>query len=106
MKMINALMTHSSAQVLRALINCDLIPQLINTLNLPSLSFDKAVDIHIYLMSIVTNSVWLSTPNGLEQLGIEDEDEQQAVHETDMKEGEYRGGGKKLGGLLVDSGTI
>ncbi|KAK2953870.1 hypothetical protein BLNAU_11130 [Blattamonas nauphoetae] len=68
------------------LVNADLIPQLVNTLNALSLSFDEAVDIHTNLPSSILSSLWLATPNGLTQLGIEDENEQQSVRETVLKQ--------------------
>ncbi|KAK2944957.1 hypothetical protein BLNAU_20133 [Blattamonas nauphoetae] len=49
-----------------ALIKADLIPQVINTLNPQSLSFVDAVDIHIYLMTTIHESVWLATTAGLD----------------------------------------
>ncbi|KAK2957576.1 hypothetical protein BLNAU_7475 [Blattamonas nauphoetae] len=68
-----------------ALVKAGLVPQLINTLNPQSLSFSEAVDIHARLMDIIRESFLLATPESLEQLGIEDEDEQQAVHKTVLK---------------------
>ncbi|KAK2957622.1 hypothetical protein BLNAU_7521 [Blattamonas nauphoetae] len=82
MKMLGTLIRTCSAEVLLALVQADLISRLINTLNPQSLAFAEAVDIHISLMRIITESVWLAIPYGLAQLGIEDENEQQAVYET------------------------
>ncbi|KAK2963525.1 hypothetical protein BLNAU_1568 [Blattamonas nauphoetae] len=59
-----------------------LIPQLMTTLNPLSLSFAEAVDIHINVMTSIIGTVWLATPEGLEELEIEDRNEQQAVHKT------------------------
>ncbi|KAK2954951.1 hypothetical protein BLNAU_10091 [Blattamonas nauphoetae] len=75
-----------TAEVRLALVKADLIPQITTTLNPQSLSFTEAVDIHTNLMISITHSVWLSTPDGLAELGIEDRDEQQAVHETVLKQ--------------------
>ncbi|KAK2943324.1 hypothetical protein BLNAU_21749 [Blattamonas nauphoetae] len=74
--------TICSVEVRLALAKADLIPQLINTLNPPSLSFTETVDIHSSLLHIVTNSFWLASPYCLAQLGIEDRNEQLAVHEA------------------------
>ncbi|KAK2945216.1 hypothetical protein BLNAU_19856 [Blattamonas nauphoetae] len=60
----------------------DLIPRLINTLNPLSLSLAEAVDIHTYLMGTIINSIWLTSPHGLSELGIENGTEEQAIHET------------------------
>ncbi|KAK2950675.1 hypothetical protein BLNAU_14346 [Blattamonas nauphoetae] len=64
----------------------DLIPQLINTLNPLSLSFVTAENIHMCLIYCITCFLWLATPPGLEDLGIEDHDGQLAVHETVLKQ--------------------
>ncbi|KAK2955270.1 hypothetical protein BLNAU_9822 [Blattamonas nauphoetae] len=65
-----------------ALIKADMLPQLINTLNPQSLSFVDAVGIHTCLVLIISISLWLTTPDGLDKLGIEEDNEQQAVHKT------------------------
>ncbi|KAK2954262.1 hypothetical protein BLNAU_10761 [Blattamonas nauphoetae] len=69
-------------QIISLLSKADLIPQVINTLNPLSLSLTEAVDIHTHLVNSVDTFVRLATPYCLEQLGIEDRNEQQAVHET------------------------
>ncbi|KAK2943329.1 hypothetical protein BLNAU_21754 [Blattamonas nauphoetae] len=79
MRMFDLLITISSVEVRLAIVKADLIPQLINTLNPPSLSFTKAVDIHSSLLHIVTNSFWLASPYCLAQLGIEDRNEPKTV---------------------------
>ncbi|KAK2956587.1 hypothetical protein BLNAU_8427 [Blattamonas nauphoetae] len=86
MKILDSLTVFCSAQVRLALIKADLIPQLITTLNLLSLSFPEAADIHINLMNILLFSFWLATPYYLTHLEIEDRDEQQAVHETILRQ--------------------
>ncbi|KAK2954257.1 hypothetical protein BLNAU_10756 [Blattamonas nauphoetae] len=86
MKMIRTLVWRNSTAVHFTLVKADLIPQLINTLNPLSLSFDEAVDIHVPLMSNIRQSVWLATPRGLEDLEIEDDNEQQAAFETILKQ--------------------
>ncbi|KAK2940079.1 hypothetical protein BLNAU_25013 [Blattamonas nauphoetae] len=58
----------------------------INTLNPQSISFTEAADIHTYLMTSIASSIWLPTPCGLRQLEIQDDDEQQSVHETILKQ--------------------
>ncbi|KAK2951316.1 hypothetical protein BLNAU_13695 [Blattamonas nauphoetae] len=86
MEMLKTLFFACSPQVQLDLVNADLIPQLIITLNPLSLSFAEAVDIHINLLEIIDNSVWLTTPYGLTHLEVEDDDEQQAVRETVLKQ--------------------
>ncbi|KAK2950721.1 hypothetical protein BLNAU_14392 [Blattamonas nauphoetae] len=86
MKMLQSLIANCSRKVRLALVKADLIPQLITTLNPQSLSFTEALDIHTYLMINITNSLGLATPNGLGQLGIEDDNEQEAVHETVLQQ--------------------
>ncbi|KAK2953275.1 hypothetical protein BLNAU_11738 [Blattamonas nauphoetae] len=82
MKMFEAQIRNCSIKVLLALVQADLIPQLIITLNPQSLSFAEAVDIHVSLLKIIDYSLWLSTPDGLEELGIEDRNEEQDVPKT------------------------
>ncbi|KAK2954265.1 hypothetical protein BLNAU_10764 [Blattamonas nauphoetae] len=86
MNILVTLIEWCSVKVRLALVKADLIPQLVSSLNPQSLSFAEAVDIHVPLMSNIRQSVWLATPDGLTQLGIEDGDEQQAVHETVLKQ--------------------
>ncbi|KAK2948723.1 hypothetical protein BLNAU_16361 [Blattamonas nauphoetae] len=82
MRMLNNLFWRCSAKVRLALFITDMVPQLISTINPLSLSFVEAADIHVNLMKVIFYSLELSTPNGLEQLEIEDGNEKQAVHET------------------------
>ncbi|KAK2941472.1 hypothetical protein BLNAU_23619 [Blattamonas nauphoetae] len=82
MKMLNNFVISCSDTVGLALVKADLIPHLVITLNLLSLSFTDAVDIHINVMSIVRNSLWFATPFGLNELRIEDGNERHAVQET------------------------
>ncbi|KAK2953200.1 hypothetical protein BLNAU_11825 [Blattamonas nauphoetae] len=86
MKMLKTLITFCSARVNLTLVKADLIPQLIITLNPMSLSFAEAEDIHTCLISAISSSLWLSTPDGLALLKIEDRNEQQAVHETVLQQ--------------------
>ncbi|KAK2955939.1 hypothetical protein BLNAU_9099 [Blattamonas nauphoetae] len=86
MEMLVFLIHFSSALVRLALVKAGLIPQLMTTLNPLSLSFDEAVDIHTDLMSNIIGTVWLATPDGLTRLEIEDRNEQQAIHETVLKQ--------------------
>ncbi|KAK2942785.1 hypothetical protein BLNAU_22303 [Blattamonas nauphoetae] len=86
MKMLDSLILFCSPKIHLALVKADLIPQVINSLNLQSLSFAETVDLHTRLMSWIPNSFWLATPNCLAQLGLKDENEQQAVHETVLKQ--------------------
>ncbi|KAK2956612.1 hypothetical protein BLNAU_8452 [Blattamonas nauphoetae] len=86
MKMLDRLIWTCSSAVYFTLVKADLIPQLINTLNPQSLLFTEAEDIHINVMKIITHSLWLTSPYGIASLGIEDDDGQQAVHETVFKQ--------------------
>ncbi|KAK2948743.1 hypothetical protein BLNAU_16381 [Blattamonas nauphoetae] len=86
MKLLESLMSNSSKRIRLALVKADLIPQLINTINPLSLSFVETDNIHINLMISITRALWLATPLGLEQLRIEDDNEQQAVYETLLKQ--------------------
>ncbi|KAK2950671.1 hypothetical protein BLNAU_14342 [Blattamonas nauphoetae] len=86
MKMLQSLIANCSRKVRLALVKADLIPQLITTLNPQSLSFTEALDIHTSLMINITNTLGLATPNGLGQLGIEDDNEQEAEHETVLQQ--------------------
>ncbi|KAK2952680.1 hypothetical protein BLNAU_12329 [Blattamonas nauphoetae] len=86
MKMLRNLIDCCSSQMHLALVTADLIPRLITTLNPQSLSFAEAVEIHSGLMSSLTSSLRLSTPEGLSILEIEDWNEQQAVHKTVLKQ--------------------
>ncbi|KAK2944128.1 hypothetical protein BLNAU_20960 [Blattamonas nauphoetae] len=84
MKMLESLFL-CSRHVHYTLIKANLIPQLINTLNPQSLSFAEAVDIHIYLMKVITNSLELATPYSLENIGMKYDNERRDVHETNEK---------------------
>ncbi|KAK2963633.1 hypothetical protein BLNAU_1198 [Blattamonas nauphoetae] len=86
MKTNSTLIDTSSPKCLLALVKADLIPHLINTLKPLSLSLSDAVDIHIYLMKSIPDSLRLATPFYLEELGIKDGKRQQAVHETVLKQ--------------------
>ncbi|KAK2952916.1 hypothetical protein BLNAU_12092 [Blattamonas nauphoetae] len=86
MEMLKSLILTCSHEIHLALIEADLIPQLINTLNPQSLSFPEAVEIHTCIVRIISHFLWLATSDGLEQLDVEDIDEEQAVHETVLKE--------------------
>ncbi|KAK2961043.1 hypothetical protein BLNAU_4130 [Blattamonas nauphoetae] len=79
-------MDNSSFHVRLALIEADLIAQLITSVNPKSLSFTDAAEIHTYLMAIIMNSVWFASRIGLDYLGIDDPDEERAVHETVFKQ--------------------
>ncbi|KAK2946525.1 hypothetical protein BLNAU_18567 [Blattamonas nauphoetae] len=81
MELMESLTLWCSADILLLLVKADLIPQIVKTLNPLSLSFSEALDIHMCLMKVIQYSFWLATPDGLEQLGIEDDDRQQAGHE-------------------------
>ncbi|KAK2955271.1 hypothetical protein BLNAU_9823 [Blattamonas nauphoetae] len=86
MKMLYSLSLWCSPNIRLALVKADLLPQIVINLNLQSLSFAEAVDIHIHIMKIIRISAWLTAPDGLDQLEIEDHDEQQAVYKTVLKQ--------------------
>ncbi|KAK2948836.1 hypothetical protein BLNAU_16179 [Blattamonas nauphoetae] len=86
MELLRRLTWLCSAKVRLSLMKADLIPQLINILNPQSLSFDEAEYIHVHLSRIITLSLELASPDGLEKLGIKDRDEQQAIHETILQQ--------------------
>ncbi|KAK2940019.1 hypothetical protein BLNAU_25075 [Blattamonas nauphoetae] len=82
MEMLKGLLFCCSAKICLTLVEADLVPQLILSLNPLSLSFEEAADIHIHLNSSIYQLLWLSTQIGLAAVRIEDRNEQQAVHET------------------------
>ncbi|KAK2944117.1 hypothetical protein BLNAU_20949 [Blattamonas nauphoetae] len=86
MKMLKTLLQNCSPKIHLALVKADLIARLMITLHPQSLSLAEADDIHINVMKIVDWSIWLATPYGLAALEIEDENEQQAVFETVLKQ--------------------
>ncbi|KAK2963655.1 hypothetical protein BLNAU_1220 [Blattamonas nauphoetae] len=86
MEMVKALTMWCSSRDQYALVQADLIPQLIITLSAQSLPVADAVDIHTSLLNIIVDSLWLSTPRSLAFLGNQDENGQQHVHETIMKQ--------------------
>ncbi|KAK2947734.1 hypothetical protein BLNAU_17334 [Blattamonas nauphoetae] len=86
MKMLSSLIGECSTRVLYPLVKADLFPQLIIILNPLSLSFTEAVDIHADLVKSISETVGLANPHFLKQLEIKDDDEQQAVHETVLKQ--------------------
>ncbi|KAK2955281.1 hypothetical protein BLNAU_9833 [Blattamonas nauphoetae] len=86
MEMLNQVNFLLSAAVGLALVKADLIPQIITTLNPQSLSFVDAVGIHTCLVSIISYSLRLSTPDGLNKLRFQGHNEQQAVHETVLQQ--------------------
>ncbi|KAK2940590.1 hypothetical protein BLNAU_24504 [Blattamonas nauphoetae] len=82
LKMLNRLIALCSVKSRLALVQADLIPQLIITLNPQSLPFVETEDIRVHLSIILRISLRLTTLLGLKDLEIERVDEQQAVHET------------------------
>ncbi|KAK2961624.1 hypothetical protein BLNAU_3422 [Blattamonas nauphoetae] len=85
-KMLRNLVVSCSTEVRLALVKADLIPRIINTLNPYSISFERTDIFHHHLMNIIGSSLWLASPVALTYLEIEDHDEQQAVHETVLKQ--------------------
>ncbi|KAK2954145.1 hypothetical protein BLNAU_10962 [Blattamonas nauphoetae] len=85
-EMVKCCILNCSIKIRILLVKADVIPQLIIILNPHSLSFTEAVDIHSSLISSITSSFLLATPEGLEKHGIEDGYERQAVRETVLKQ--------------------
>ncbi|KAK2952633.1 hypothetical protein BLNAU_12461 [Blattamonas nauphoetae] len=79
MQMLSSMMINCSENIGFSLAKADLIPQLINTLNPLSLSFAETDDIQTGLMRIIWSFLWLTTPDGLTRLGLEDENGQQTI---------------------------
>ncbi|KAK2950486.1 hypothetical protein BLNAU_14604 [Blattamonas nauphoetae] len=86
MKKLDSLISWCSTKHHLTLIQADLIAQLIDTLNPQSLSFSEAVNVHTTLSRIIAFSLWLATTDGLTKLETKDDDEDQAVHETVLKQ--------------------
>ncbi|KAK2941477.1 hypothetical protein BLNAU_23624 [Blattamonas nauphoetae] len=86
MKMVGKVIITSSAQVRLAFVKAGLIPQIVITHNPLSISFTKAVDIHIHLLNIIRFNLSLSTPFSLNQFGMNCDYEQKTVHETVLKQ--------------------
>ncbi|KAK2952727.1 hypothetical protein BLNAU_12376 [Blattamonas nauphoetae] len=86
MEMFKRLIVNCSKKLLLALVKADIIPQVIIPLNLLSISFVQAVDLHINVLDIINTSLKLTIPNILARLGIEDSKEQEAVQETVLQQ--------------------
>ncbi|KAK2953797.1 hypothetical protein BLNAU_11200 [Blattamonas nauphoetae] len=85
-KMLTDLINWCSAKGRYTLVQADLLPQLIAALNPLSLSFAETGNIHVHLLKILQESLWFATPDSLILLGIENDNEKQAVHETILKQ--------------------
>ncbi|KAK2959941.1 hypothetical protein BLNAU_5138 [Blattamonas nauphoetae] len=86
MNLLRRLFVLCSEKVILALVKADLIPQLMHTLNPLSLLFTEKANLHTSLVTAINSSFWLATPDGLAYQGIKDDYEQQAVHETVLKQ--------------------
>ncbi|KAK2943236.1 hypothetical protein BLNAU_21862 [Blattamonas nauphoetae] len=86
MEILEKVILKSSPKVRLSLVKADLIPQLIPSLNPLSLSFAEAVDIHTSLVAAINNTVWSTSPDGIEEIGIRDGREEQAVQEIVLKQ--------------------
>ncbi|KAK2960161.1 hypothetical protein BLNAU_4714 [Blattamonas nauphoetae] len=84
--MLDSLILFCSIKVRLALVKANLIPQLVITLNLRSLSLTDYEHIHTDFVKIIRSTVWIATPDCLAELGIEDHDEQQALRELVLKQ--------------------
>ncbi|KAK2952938.1 hypothetical protein BLNAU_12114 [Blattamonas nauphoetae] len=86
MEMLTDLFNWCSAKGRYTLVQADLIPQLILALNPQSITFAETLDIHTYLLEIVSSILRLATPSGLSRIRIEDDNGQQAVHKTVLQQ--------------------
>ncbi|KAK2942478.1 hypothetical protein BLNAU_22589 [Blattamonas nauphoetae] len=86
MEMFHYLIQRCSLRVNFALVKADILPQLIITLNPLDLSLTDFQKIHTCLIYAVLISFCLATPGSLANLEIEDDNEQQAVHEIVLKQ--------------------
>ncbi|KAK2963580.1 hypothetical protein BLNAU_1623 [Blattamonas nauphoetae] len=82
MLLLEHLFSSSSPTFKLKLIEAQMIPQIITSLNAQSLFVAKAEDIHTPLIRIVNQSLRLITPHGMKSLEIEHQHDQQKVHET------------------------
>ncbi|KAK2961991.1 hypothetical protein BLNAU_3047 [Blattamonas nauphoetae] len=82
---INHLVPMCSRNVQFGLLNADLVPQLISSLQPLTRSFKYPQNIHSDLLSIIGRFLWLATPSNDAYAEIDDHTEQQAVHETLLK---------------------
>ncbi|KAK2963941.1 hypothetical protein BLNAU_1018 [Blattamonas nauphoetae] len=80
-KMLSKVIDWFSATVRLSLIKADLMPRLIIILKPQSLYPTETEDIHTGLLDILSNSLYLLISDGLQQLGIKEDDDHQAVHE-------------------------
>ncbi|KAK2964062.1 hypothetical protein BLNAU_1143 [Blattamonas nauphoetae] len=78
MKILRNLITGCSAKVHQSLIQVDLIPKIITTLNPQSVSLSDCEQIHTCLIRVISWLFWMATPARLVYLEIEGLDEQQA----------------------------
>ncbi|KAK2951660.1 hypothetical protein BLNAU_13399 [Blattamonas nauphoetae] len=85
MSMLDNLILTFSPRLRLALVQADLISQVIITLNPLLISFKDCKKLHFYLISTITTSLRLSSLVGLTYYAIEDRNEQQAVYETILK---------------------
>ncbi|KAK2948139.1 hypothetical protein BLNAU_16939 [Blattamonas nauphoetae] len=82
---INHLVPMCSRNIQFGLLNADLVPQLILSLQPLTRSFKYPQNIHSDLLSIIGRLLWLPTPSNGAYAEIDDPTEQQAVHETILK---------------------
>ncbi|KAK2952679.1 hypothetical protein BLNAU_12328 [Blattamonas nauphoetae] len=86
MKMLTSLIMNCSSTFHLLIVITALIPQLVKTLNPLSLSLTESIHIHTYLILTIALSLKLATPLGVTHLENTDQNEQQAVHETVLKQ--------------------
>ncbi|KAK2943333.1 hypothetical protein BLNAU_21758 [Blattamonas nauphoetae] len=86
MRLLESLIDACSPEVRFPLVQADLIPQLISTLNPQDHSFEEAEYLHICLLSIINQTFNLATPNDLDEIETEDDDEQPTVYEAVLKQ--------------------
>ncbi|KAK2954150.1 hypothetical protein BLNAU_10967 [Blattamonas nauphoetae] len=86
MELLAGLIVNCSSNIRLTLVKANLIPQLIRTFNPQSRSFAEIEDTRSGLIDVIAWSFSLSTPDGLAQPGFQGHNEQQAIHETVLKQ--------------------
>ncbi|KAK2948116.1 hypothetical protein BLNAU_16916 [Blattamonas nauphoetae] len=86
MMFLDSLIQFCSPSVRLKLVRADLLPHIIASLNPLSLSVADYKYIHSRLIFVIDYSLYLSLPDNLENLRIENSTESQAVHETVLKQ--------------------
>ncbi|KAK2943245.1 hypothetical protein BLNAU_21817 [Blattamonas nauphoetae] len=78
------LIMSSSSNVHLSLINLNLVPQLLSSLNPQSLSFEDAPDVVLFVASLLSQLLQISSPHSLIKLEIENNWDRSALHDTTL----------------------